>query len=171
MRSQATEGNGREEKNISHRVHGAHRVFGLKDKNHLSNSMGKNNSRWATLIYLQIYDKLLKKKNVGYPPGRDRTVKEQPMSLIKIEPALRDMIHGLGSNPETEAIKIFNMGLRELLRECDEEIMDLEIKYGTSYEEFLVSHKFLKKRRVHLSCIATKKQEDSRAYKPVAALF
>jgi len=58
------------------------------------------------------------------------------MSLIKIEPALRDMIHGLGSNPEMEAIKIFNMGLKELLRECDEEIMDLEIKYGTSYEEF-----------------------------------
>jgi len=28
------------------------------------------------------------------------------------------------------------MGLRELLRECDEEIMDLEIKYGLSYEEF-----------------------------------
>ena len=58
------------------------------------------------------------------------------MSLIKIEPALRDMMHGLGSNPEMEAIKIFNMGLKELLRECDEEIMDLEIKYGTSYEEF-----------------------------------
>lgn len=46
------------------------------------------------------------------------------------------MIHGLGSNPEVSAIKIFNMGLKELLRECDEEIMDLEIKYGTSYEEF-----------------------------------
>jgi hypothetical protein len=30
------------------------------------------------------------------------------MSLIKIEPALRDMIHGLGSNPEMEAVKIFN---------------------------------------------------------------
>jgi hypothetical protein len=58
------------------------------------------------------------------------------MSLIKIEPALRDMIHGLGSDPETEAVKIFNMGLRELLRECEEEIMQLEIKYGTSYEEF-----------------------------------
>lgn len=58
------------------------------------------------------------------------------MSLIKIEPALRDMIRGLGSDPETEAVKIFNMGLRELLRECEEEIMQLEIKYGTSYEEF-----------------------------------
>lgn len=45
-------------------------------------------------------------------------------------------MHGLGSNLEMEAIKIFNMGLKELLRECDEEIMDLEIKYGTSYEEF-----------------------------------
>ncbi len=58
------------------------------------------------------------------------------MSLITIEPTLRDMIHGLGSDPETEAVKIFNMGLKELLRECEEEIMKLEIKYGTSYEEF-----------------------------------
>ena len=58
------------------------------------------------------------------------------MSLIRIEPALRDMIHGLGSDPETEAVKIFSMGLKELLRECEEEIMKLEIKYGTSYEEF-----------------------------------
>ena len=50
------------------------------------------------------------------------------MSLIKIEPALRDMIHGLGSDPEMEAVKIFNMGLKELLRECEEEIIKLEIK-------------------------------------------
>ena len=41
------------------------------------------------------------------------------------------------------------------------------IHYGLD----LVSHKFLKKRQVHLSCIATKKQENSRAYKLVAALF
>ena len=58
------------------------------------------------------------------------------MSLIKIEPALRDMIHGLGSNPEMEAVKIFSMGLKKLLRECDAEIMKLEIKYGMSHEEF-----------------------------------
>ena len=30
------------------------------------------------------------------------------MSLIKIEPALKDMIHSLGADPETEAVKIFN---------------------------------------------------------------
>lgn len=58
------------------------------------------------------------------------------MSLITIEPTLRDMIHGLGSDPETEAVRIFNMGLKELLRKCEEEIMKLEIKYGTSYEKF-----------------------------------
>jgi len=58
------------------------------------------------------------------------------MSLIKIEPALRDVIQGLGSDPEMEAVKIFHMGLKGLLRECEEEIMNLEIKYGTPYEEF-----------------------------------
>ena len=58
------------------------------------------------------------------------------MPLIKIEPALKDMIHSLGSDPEIESIKIFNMGLKGLLRECEEEILRLEIKYGMSYEEF-----------------------------------
>jgi len=58
------------------------------------------------------------------------------MSLIKVEPELRDIIHSLGPDPETEAVKIFNMGLKDLLRECEEEIMKLEIKYGISYEEF-----------------------------------
>ena len=58
------------------------------------------------------------------------------MSLIKIEPALRDMIHILGLDPEIEAIKIFNMGLKEILRECEQEILKLEIKYGMLYEEF-----------------------------------
>ncbi|MDP2799041.1 MAG: hypothetical protein Q8O60_04045 [Deltaproteobacteria bacterium] len=58
------------------------------------------------------------------------------MSLIKIEPALRDMIHALGPDPEMEAIKIFNVGLKEILRECEQEIMKLEIKYGMLYEEF-----------------------------------
>ena len=58
------------------------------------------------------------------------------MSLIKIEPALKDIIHSLGSDPETEAVKIFNMGLKEILRKCEEEILKLEIKYGMSYEEF-----------------------------------
>jgi hypothetical protein len=58
------------------------------------------------------------------------------MPFIKIEPALKDMIHSLGSDPETEAVKIFNMGLKEILRKCEEEILKLEIKYGLSYEEF-----------------------------------
>jgi hypothetical protein len=58
------------------------------------------------------------------------------MSLIKIEPALKDMIHSLGSDPETEAIRIFNIGLKEILRKCEDEILMLEIKYGMSYEEF-----------------------------------
>lgn len=58
------------------------------------------------------------------------------MPWIKIEPALRELIHALGPDPDIEALKIFNMGLKELLRECEEEIMKLEIKYGMSYEEF-----------------------------------
>jgi hypothetical protein len=45
------------------------------------------------------------------------------MSLIKIEPALKDLIHSLGSDAETEAVKIFNMGLKEILRKCEEEIL------------------------------------------------
>ena len=58
------------------------------------------------------------------------------MPLIKIEPAFKDMLYSLGHDPEMEAVKIFNMGLKETLRECGEEIMQLEIKYGMSYEGF-----------------------------------
>jgi len=58
------------------------------------------------------------------------------MSLIKIEPELKDLIHSLGSDAEREAVKIFNMGLKEILRKCEEEILKLEIRYGVSYEEF-----------------------------------
>jgi len=35
------------------------------------------------------------------------------MSLIKIEPALRDVIQGLGSDPEMEAVKIFHIQDRQ----------------------------------------------------------
>jgi len=58
------------------------------------------------------------------------------MSLIKIEPELKDLIHSLGSDAEAEAVKIFNMGLKEILKKCEEEILELEIKYGLSYDEF-----------------------------------
>lgn len=58
------------------------------------------------------------------------------MPLIEIEPALKDIINALGPDTDIEAIKIFNKGLKELLRECEEEIMKLEIKYGMSYDEF-----------------------------------
>ena len=59
------------------------------------------------------------------------------MPLIKIGPALKNIINALGPDPDIEAVKIFNRGLKELLRECEEEIMKLEIKYGMSYDEFI----------------------------------
>ena len=58
------------------------------------------------------------------------------MSLITIEPVLKDLILSLGSDAEAEAVKIFNMGLKEILKKCEEEILELEIKYGLSYDEF-----------------------------------
>ena len=57
------------------------------------------------------------------------------MAMIKLSPPLRDTLKRLGEL-EANAIKIFIRGLMELLKECEEEILNFEIKYGVSFEKF-----------------------------------
>lgn len=57
------------------------------------------------------------------------------MALIELTPPLRDILKKLGET-EKGALEVFIRGLKGLLRECEEEILDLEIKYGVSFEEF-----------------------------------
>ncbi len=57
------------------------------------------------------------------------------MAMIELSQPLRDTLKKLGE-VEENALKIFIRGLTELLKECEEEILNFEIKYGASFEKF-----------------------------------
>jgi len=57
------------------------------------------------------------------------------MAMIELSPPLRDILKRLGEL-EVNALNIFIRGLMELLKECEEEILNFEIKYGVSFEKF-----------------------------------
>lgn len=58
------------------------------------------------------------------------------MHLIELSPSLRGIFKGLGADEEETAVKALTTGFRELLRECEQEILEFEIKYGMSFERF-----------------------------------
>ncbi|MDY7033771.1 MAG: hypothetical protein SVY10_17905 [Thermodesulfobacteriota bacterium] len=55
--------------------------------------------------------------------------------MIELSPPLKDTLKKL-KKLEGNPLTIFLRGLKELLKECEEEILNLEIKYGCSFEEF-----------------------------------
>lgn len=57
-------------------------------------------------------------------------------NLIELSPALKGIFKGLGEREEDEVKRALTTGLKELLRECEEEILDFEIKYGLPFERF-----------------------------------
>jgi hypothetical protein len=60
------------------------------------------------------------------------------MALIELSPKLKEIFKMFGEREEEETIKIFIAGLKEFLKECEEDILDFEIKYGLSFEKFKV---------------------------------
>lgn len=56
--------------------------------------------------------------------------------LMELSPSLKSIFEGLGERSEDEVKRVLNVGLKELLRECEEEILDFEIKYGLPFERF-----------------------------------
>ena len=57
------------------------------------------------------------------------------MAMLELSPSLLDTLKRL-EEVEVNALKIFIRGLKELLKDCEEEILDFEIKYGISFEKF-----------------------------------
>jgi hypothetical protein len=57
------------------------------------------------------------------------------MAMIELSTPLRDTLKRLGEL-DVDALNIFIRGLKELLKECEEEILDFEIKYGVSFSKF-----------------------------------
>ena len=58
------------------------------------------------------------------------------MASIMVSQDVKDVLSRINPGEENIENNIFVRGLRDLLRECEQELLDLEIKYGFSYEEF-----------------------------------
>jgi len=57
-------------------------------------------------------------------------------NLIELSPDLKNIFKGLGVGGEETVLKVLRAGLKELLIECEKEILDFEVKYGLSFERF-----------------------------------
>jgi hypothetical protein len=58
------------------------------------------------------------------------------MHLIELSPNLKGIFKELGVEEEETAIQVMATGLKELLRECEQEILEFEIKYGMPFDRF-----------------------------------
>lgn len=56
--------------------------------------------------------------------------------LIELSPNLKDIFKGFKGKEDEIALSLLSAGLKEFLKECEEEILELEIKYGLSFEKF-----------------------------------
>jgi len=61
---------------------------------------------------------------------------ENDMPLIEVSPQLKKILERWGGKTEEEACSLFMKGLRGSLRECEDEILNYEMKYGVSFEEY-----------------------------------
>lgn len=57
-------------------------------------------------------------------------------NLIELSPDLKDVFKGLGIGEEETALKVLAAGFKELLIECEKEILEFEVKYGLPFEIF-----------------------------------
>ena len=56
--------------------------------------------------------------------------------LIELSQNLKDIFKGFQGKEDDVALSLLYAGLKEFLKKCEEEILELEIKYGMSFEKF-----------------------------------
>lgn len=56
--------------------------------------------------------------------------------LIELSPKIKGIFKGLGRKEDEVVLTALTAGLTDLLRECEEDILEFEIKYGISFETF-----------------------------------
>lgn len=56
--------------------------------------------------------------------------------LIELSPEIRGVFKGLGRKEDEVALTALTAGLKDLLRMCEADILEFEIKYGISFERF-----------------------------------
>ncbi len=58
------------------------------------------------------------------------------MSILTLSSPIKEILEKVGGEPESTALGLLISGIRENLRGCELEILELETKYGYSYETF-----------------------------------
>jgi len=58
------------------------------------------------------------------------------MSILKLSSSIKEILEKIGGEPESRAVGLLISGIKENLRECELEILELETKYGYSFEIF-----------------------------------
>lgn len=58
------------------------------------------------------------------------------MSILTLSSPIKEILEKVGGEPESTALGLLISGIKENLRGCELEILELETKYGYSYETF-----------------------------------
>jgi len=57
-------------------------------------------------------------------------------NIIELSPDLKDILKELGIVEEETVLKALTSGFKELLIDCEKDILEFEVKYGLSFEVF-----------------------------------
>lgn len=58
------------------------------------------------------------------------------MSILTLSSSVKEILEKIGGEPESRAVDLLISGIKENLKECELEILELETKYGYSFEIF-----------------------------------
>ncbi len=58
------------------------------------------------------------------------------MSILTLSSPIKEILEKIGGEPESRAIGLLISGIKENLKECELEILELETKYGYPFEIF-----------------------------------
>jgi hypothetical protein len=58
------------------------------------------------------------------------------MSILTLSSPIKEILEKIGGEPESRAVGLLISGIKENLKECELGILELETKYGHSFEIF-----------------------------------
>ena len=58
------------------------------------------------------------------------------MTMLTLSPIMKEILEKVGGEPENRAIGLLMSGIKENLKECELEILELETRYGVSFDMF-----------------------------------
>ena len=58
------------------------------------------------------------------------------MSILTLSSPIKEILEKIGGEPESRAVGLLISGIKENLKECELEMLELETKYGFPFETF-----------------------------------